>query len=65
MAAVEFAPFHKSMIERLMEDEDVLFVISKGLGLHRIMLHLLKIYSVPQFLVIVVNATDQVLLNIF
>lgn len=56
-------PFHRSILHRLLPDDeelrDLLVILAPGLGLRRVVSTLLRVYTRPQSLVVVVNASAQ------
>lgn len=53
-------PFHKSIVEKIHDPATSdLLILARGLGLRRIICTLLKIYDIPQNLVLLVNATPE------
>ncbi|KAJ3805049.1 hypothetical protein F5876DRAFT_52472 [Lentinula aff. lateritia] len=53
-------PFHTSILNEIYDpDTSDLLILSRGLGLRRIICTLLKIYDSPQNLVLLVNATQE------
>lgn len=52
--------FHKSILEKIHDPAtNDLLILARGLGLRRIICTLLKIYDLPQNLVLLVNATPE------
>lgn len=53
-------PFHTSILNEIYDPgTSDLLILSRGLGLRRIICTLLKIYDSPQNLVLLVNATQE------
>lgn len=56
-------PFHRSVLRQLVppdeEDNDALIVMSPGLGIRRVLSTLLRVFSSPNNLVLILNATPQ------
>ncbi|KAF9482914.1 hypothetical protein BDN70DRAFT_964606 [Pholiota conissans] len=53
-------PFHKSILEKILDPATSdLLILARGLGLRRIICTLMKIYDVPQNLVLLINATPE------
>lgn len=50
-------PFQRQLITDICTD-DALVVLGRGLGLQMILLELIKIYAVPEALILLINATD-------
>ncbi|VDN03180.1 unnamed protein product [Thelazia callipaeda] len=55
---IELLPFERNLMLDTYAD-DVLFIVASGLGLERLILHHLHLYSDPQLLVFVINTTPQ------
>ena len=57
-------PFHRSVLRQLVppddDDNDVLIVMSPGLGIRRVLSTLLRVFSSPDNLVLILNATPHV-----
>ncbi|KAJ1988666.1 DNA repair protein RAD16 [Coemansia spiralis] len=57
-ASYPLLPFQRQILDELM-DEDALCILSRGLGLNRILAELARICATPRALVFLVNANDQ------
>uniref|UniRef100_A0A914WNF4 Uncharacterized protein n=1 Tax=Plectus sambesii TaxID=2011161 RepID=A0A914WNF4_9BILA len=57
-AQIELIDFEEKLIVETLTD-DVLFVVARGLGLERLIIHHLKLFSDPQLLLLVINTSTQ------
>ncbi|VDK30436.1 unnamed protein product, partial [Anisakis simplex] len=55
---IELLEFERNIMLDTLTD-DVLFILARGLGLERLMLHHLSLYSDPKLLVFVINTTQH------
>lgn len=56
----DLLPFHQHILETLLDPlTSDLLLVARGLGLRKLICHLLRIYDTPRNLVLLVNAMDE------